>query len=49
MLRDLKDEAVALAVDLERVEDLGKLLIELVLFSLMMMMMTACKRGKCTT
>jgi hypothetical protein len=33
VLRDLEDEAVALAVDLERVEDLRKLLIELALFS----------------
>ena len=36
VLRDLEDEAVTLAVDLEGVENLGKLLIELVLFSLMM-------------
>jgi hypothetical protein len=36
VLRDLEDEAVALAVDLEGVEDLGKLLIELLLFLSMM-------------
>jgi hypothetical protein len=33
VLRDFEDEAVALAVDLEGVEDLGELLIELVYFS----------------
>jgi hypothetical protein len=47
VLSDLEDEAVALAVDLEGVEDLGKLLIELILFSSMMfdcVVGRACKR-----
>jgi hypothetical protein len=44
VLRDLEDEAVALAVNLEGVENLGKLLIELV--TLLWMMLFARKGGK---